>query len=197
MFNTRRDHDNPASWAYYLRQQELALAGEINIREITTAVVGDDCSYVEHDNVKCSTVVEALSASPFPQLADEVVSFFASNFCVHYLIPVADPHSTGPTWPSILVPSEDDPVHCCFTDEEQDRMLEILREWRRTVDIYASTIPCSRLGWIGGVAISNPDSPDEISMRWPWLHRPYGLEGRPGDRRLFELFEVSVDRRRY
>lgn len=197
MFDTRRDKNCPVSWASYLKQQELVLAGQISIKEITTAVVGDNCSYVERGNVKCSTLVEALDALPFPRLADEDITFLASNFCVHYLIPVADPRSPGPTWPSILVPSEDDPVHCSYTDEGQDRLLEILREWRSTVDIYASTTPCSRLGWIGGVWVPHPACPSEMSMRWPWLHRPYGPESRPGDPQLFELFNVCVDQRPY
>ncbi|MGJ4899133.1 hypothetical protein ACQR2B_29170 [Bradyrhizobium oligotrophicum] len=195
MFDTRRQTDCAASWAYYSRQQELALAGKISIREITTAVVGDNCSFVVRDGVQHSTVSEALSELPLPAPPDECIDFLGGCFFAHRLIPVADPLAEGATWPTIVVPSEDDLAFFCDTEEDDERVLETLRAWRARVDEFASTTPCSPFGWIGGIWVPHPDNPEEMSMRWPWLHRPYGPEGRSGDPRLFELFKISVDRR--
>jgi hypothetical protein len=199
MFNLNTHVECPAAWAYHLRQQKLALARQIQIFDITVGVVGDNASYFMRNSVPVCTVEAALGALPFRRLSAEVVDFLSSRFMVHYLIPVADPQATGVTWPTIVIPSADDLEYFCDTEEDDECVLEILRELRAHVDEFASAIPCSPLGWIGGIWVPHPDTESDddalMCMRWPWLHPPYGVEGRPGDSRLFDLFNLSVDRR--
>lgn len=198
MFDPRRQSSCPAAWADHLRQQRLALAHQIHMFDITTVVVGDDCSCFERGPIQVSTAQEALDALPFPPLPAATVDFMSSCFFVNRLIPVADPHATGVTWPTIVIPSDDELAYFCDTEEDKERVLEILLSWRALVDDFASTHPCSPSGWIGAVRIPHPNNEsgeDEMCTCWPWIHGPYGVQGRSGDSRLFDLFKVSVNRR--
>jgi len=107
MFDPKRHKDCPAKWAYYLRQQELALAGKIDIFDITTAVVGDGCSFITRNARRYCTVSEAISALGVRPLSEDDFNLMCSTFAVKYLVPVADPRADGATWPTIVVPSDD------------------------------------------------------------------------------------------
>jgi hypothetical protein len=171
-------------------RQERALRGEIDIDDAALILFNEDI----HGAI-CA--LKRLKRLPFfPSLSEEKIDFMDSHFLAKYLIPVADPYSTGATWPTIIVPSHQE-LSQIMTDEDEQCVLEILRDWRSHVDQYASAIPCTRSGWIGGVWVPHPSGNNEFVVRWPWRHRPYGKAGRRGDPRLFELFGVSVNARPY
>lgn len=197
MFDPRLKSHCSATRAETLHRQQLALDGRIHMFEITTAVVGDNASFFKRGSVVVATVQEALDMLPFATPTEATVDFMSSCFFAENLIPVADPRATEVTWPTIIIPSEDELAFFCNTEDDEARVLEVLLTWRSHVDHYASTRPCDSAGWVGGVWIPHPDcrAGEEVSMCmcWPWIHRPYGVEARPGDPRLFDLFNVSVD----
>lgn len=170
------------------------------MEDITIAVVGDNASYFRRGPRVVATVDAALSLLPFGRPDDEAYYFLGSRFMINRLIPVASPQASSCTWPTIEIPVEEELDYFCDTRRQSDDVLEILGEWRARVDAYASTIPCSPLGWIGGIWVPHPHcAPDDddapMSMRWPWLHQPYDVVRRPGDPKFFDLYGVSVDRR--
>ena len=83
-----------------------------------------------------------------------------------------------------------------FTSKaQQEQVLEILREWRSILNHFASTRPCPSWGWVGAIHVPHPSFDDEMIVRWPWRHRPYGQDGRRDDAWAFKLFGASVNYR--
>lgn len=188
-----------ADWTHHRAVQKRALSDNAFMADITIAVVGDNASCFRRGSRLVSTVDAALGLLPFGRPSDAVINFLGKCFMVNALVPVADPLASTGTWPTIEIPLEEELDYFCDTQRESDDVLEVLREWRAHVDAYASTTVCSRLGWIGGIWVTHPRcAPDDesapMSMRWPWLHRPYKIDQRPGDPKFFELYGVSVDR---
>jgi len=161
------------------RRQDLALRGEINIDNVAPRIRNDDWD----------AVARALAGSGFPQVREAVINYMCSTVFGTHLLPVADPHCKGVTWPTILVPSDDE-----FTSQtQQEQVLEILREWQSILNHFASTRPCPPWGWVGAICVPHPRFDDEMIVRWPWRHRPYGQAGRSGDPWAFKLFGTSVN----
>jgi hypothetical protein len=122
---------------------------------------------------------------------DAVIEYMCSNVFGTHLLPVADPQCKGASWPTILVPSDDE-----FTSKaQQEQVLETLREWRSILNHFASTRSCPAWGWVGAIRVPHPVFDDEMIVRWPWRYRPYGPDGRRGDPWAFMLFGASVNHR--
>ncbi len=194
MFDPRVQVDCFA-WSQQRLKQQLVLTQEAHLFDATSAVVGDNSCFFMRGARPVATVDEALEVSGFPTLPQETINFMGNCFFANRLIPVADPFTTGLTWPTIIIPSQTELDFFCDTEEDRERVLETLLDWRSRVDDFASSHPCSSFGWIGAISVPHPYDPETATcICWPWIHHRYDVHRRPGDPRLFELFKVSVDR---
>lgn len=174
MFDPIRHKDCPATWAYYYQQQELALAGHIDIFDIALPVVSTGESFVIRNGKPRCIVREAIRVLGVPPPSEDDISFLVTSFAVECLIPVAASNRPGATRPTITIPEDDIYLYpFSYTAEDIEHIFDILRCWRWQVDKFASTTPCNPLGWIGGIYLPHPAGEDEMVMLWPWLHRPY------------------------
>ncbi len=158
--------------------QEAALRGEIDIETIAPWVHN-------FDNRHVAIILTQMGI----QLPKETIRYMCRKAFGSSLIPVAGRNSLGESWPTILVPFEER-----FLDEDEaDDVLEFLREWKCEVEKGQLIERCPVNGWIGGIVLPHPKSESQTIVRWPWRHRCFDANARPGNQRMYNLFGVVVE----